>query len=133
MSQRGRPQKYRIVRYDPEISQFSPRGKPGRPDEVNLSMDGFEAIRLADYLGQSQTEAAQSMRISQQTFSRILDKARKLVAEAIVQGKIIKIQGGYYAVSRRAEYLVKQPKKVIEAAKRIISQPVSASLNQPKT
>ena len=51
MRPRGRPKKYRIVRQDPKISQFSPRGKPGRPDEVNLTMDEYEAIRLADFLG----------------------------------------------------------------------------------
>ena len=119
MNLKGRPQKYRIVRYDPQINQFSPRGKPGRPDEVTLSMDGFEAIRLSDCLGQSQTEAAQSMRVSQQTFSRILKKARKLVAEAIVKGKIIKIQGGYYAVSIRQNQRVK-PAPRAEVASRIL-------------
>lgn len=96
---RGRPKKYRIVRQDPWISQFSPRGKPGRPDEVNLAMDEFEAIRLAYYMGLSQKEAAKSMRISQQTFSRILKRANKTIAEALVGGKIIKIQGGYYVIS----------------------------------
>ena len=121
MNPRGRPQKYRIVRYDPQISQFSPRGKPGRPDEITLSMDGFEAIRLSDFMGLSQTEAAQSMRVSQQTFSRILKKARKLVADGIVKGKIIKIQGGYYAISSRADYLYK-PAKRVETASRILTQ-----------
>lgn len=99
MKPRGRPKKYRIVRQDPKISQFSPRGRPGRPDEVNLTMDEFEAIRLADYRGLRQKEAAKSMRISQQTFSRIIRRAHKTIAEAIVSGKIIKIQGGYYVLS----------------------------------
>lgn len=121
MNKRGRPQKYRIVRYDPKINQFSPRGKPGRPDEIALSMDGFEAIRLSDFMGLSQTEAAQSMRISQQTFSRILKKARKLIADGIVKGKIIKIQGGYYAISSRPEQQNK-PAKNIEATNRILVQ-----------
>jgi len=120
MHPRGRPQKYRIVRYDPRISQFSPRGKPGRPDEITLSMDGFEAIRLSDFMGLSQTEAAQSMRISQQTFSRILKKARKLVADGIVKGKIIKIQGGYYAVSSRPAYQYKTTQKT-ETTSRILT------------
>lgn len=98
---RGRPKKYRIVRVDPRITQFSPRGKPGRPDEINLNMDEFEALRLADFMGLPQKEAAKSMRISQQTFSRILKKAHRLVAECLVHGKIIKIQGGYYVVTRQ--------------------------------
>ena len=109
MSTRGRPIKYRIVKQDPRISQFSPRGKAGRPDEVVLSMDEYETIRLADFLGMSQKEAAGSMRISQQTFSRILDKARKAVAEAIVGGKTIKIQGGYYVISSRQQPLKESP------------------------
>ncbi|TRZ93515.1 DUF134 domain-containing protein [bacterium] len=101
MKPKGRPKKYRIVRFYPRIVQFSPRGKPGRPDEVGLSMDEFEAIRLADYLGMSQKKAAKSMHISQQTFSRTIKKARKRTADAIVNGKIIKIQGGYYVISSK--------------------------------
>lgn len=101
MQPRGRPKKYRIVRLDPKISQFSPRGKPGRPDEVDLGMEEFEAIRLADYMGMSQKEAARSMHISQQTFSRVLKKARKTLANGLIQGAIIKIQGGHYVISSR--------------------------------
>ena len=87
------------MRLDPKISQFSPRGRPGRPEEVNLTMDEFEAVRLADFMGLRQKEAARSMHISQQTFSRILRKARKGIAETLVKGKIIKIQGGFYVIS----------------------------------
>jgi uncharacterized protein len=102
MHTRGRPKKYRIVRFDPRISQFSPRGKPGRPDQVGLGMDEFEAIRLADYMGLSQKEAAKSMHISQQTFSRVLNRARKTLANGLVRGTTIKIQGGQYVISSRA-------------------------------
>ena len=103
MKPRGRPKKYRIVRRDPRISQFSPRGRPGRPDQVDLSMDEFEAIRLADYMGFSQKEAAKSMRISQQTFSRVLKRARKSLANGLVSGATIKIQGGHYVISSREQ------------------------------
>ncbi len=99
MKPRGRPKKYRIVRLDPAISQFSPRGKPGRPDETTLNMDEFEAIRLNDSMCLPQKEAAKSMHISQQTFSRILRKAHRNIADAIVHGKVIKIQGGSYVIS----------------------------------
>jgi len=108
MRQRGRPKKYRIVRTDPRIVQFSPRGKPGRPDEVELSMDQFEAVRLADYMGLAQKEAAKSMHISQPTFSRILKKAYKAIARGLVSGSIIKIQGGQYVFSSREEAASKQ-------------------------
>lgn len=91
MLPRGRPKKSRIVKRDPRISQFSPRGRPGRPDEIELQMDEFEAIRLVDFAGLKQKEAASSMNVSQQTISRILKKARKLIADAIINGKAIKI------------------------------------------
>jgi len=101
MSIRGRPKKYRIVRQDPKISLFSPRGRPGRPNEVNLTMDEMEALRLTDYLGYSQKESARSMHISQQTFSRVLRSAHKTTAEGLISGKVIKIQGGSYVISSK--------------------------------
>ena len=88
----GRPKKRRFIEADPKISQFSPRGKPGRPDEVILEIDEYEAIRLAHYKGLSQAEAAESMNISQQTFSRTLKRAHKAIADALVNGKTIYIQ-----------------------------------------
>jgi len=103
MEQRGRPRKYRMVRLHPKISQFSPRGKPGRPDEIILGVDEYEAIRLSDHMGIAQKEAARSMRISQQTFSRLLRRGHRLVANALINGSIIKIQGGTYVVSSRDE------------------------------
>ena len=108
MRPRGRPKKYRIVKLDPKISQFSPRGRPGRPDEVELKMDEFEALRLADYQDLSQKEAARSMRISQQSFSRILTRAHKLIAKGITTGSTIRIQGGQYVISSRIDNLPSQ-------------------------
>ena len=105
MRPRGRPKKYRIVKVDPKISQFSPRGRPGRPDEVEIRMDEYEALRLADYQGLSQKEAAKSMRISQQTFSRILRRAHQLIAKGITTGSAIRIQGGQYVISSQIDPL----------------------------
>jgi uncharacterized protein len=99
MKPKGRPKKRRIVKIGPKIVQFSPRGRPGRPDEAELAMEEFEAIRLADSLSQDQKKAAQAMHISQQTFSRVLKRARKVIADALVNGKILKIQGGHYIIS----------------------------------
>lgn len=98
---KGRPKKYRRVQKYPRISRFSPRGKAGRPDEVDLAMEEFESVRLADYLALSQKEAAKLMHLSQPTFSRILRKAHKTVADVLVSGKIIKIQGGQYVISSK--------------------------------
>jgi predicted DNA-binding protein (UPF0251 family) len=64
-------------------------------------MDQFEAIRLADFMGFPQKEAAKSMHISQQTFSRILKKAHKDLANALIYGNTIKIQGGRYVISTK--------------------------------
>ncbi len=102
MKPRGRPKKIKIVSEDPKISQFSPRGKPGRPDEVDLSLEEFEALRLADFDQKDQKQAGKSMAISQQTFSRILKKARKKLAEGLVFGKMIRIQGGSYKLAPKA-------------------------------
>jgi len=90
----GRPRKRRFIESDPKVSQFSPRGRPGRPDEALLGLDEFEAIRLAHYKGLSQADAARSMNISQQTFSRTIKRAQKAIADAIVNGKTIYIQEG---------------------------------------
>ena len=110
MLKKGRPKKYRRIHKDPKICRFSPRGRAGRPDEIDLTMDEYESIRLADYLGKRQKEAARLMQISQQTFSRILNRARRTVADMVVNGKIIRIQGGSYViVSSQPE--VKEPVK----------------------
>ena len=72
-------------------------------------MDEFEALRLADYQGLDQKEASKSMRISQQTFSRILKKARYLVAKGITTGSAIRIQGGQYVISSRLIHTKENP------------------------
>jgi predicted DNA-binding protein (UPF0251 family) len=107
MKLKGRPKKRRLVKDDPRIVQFSPRGRPGRPDEAELAMEEFEAIRLIDCLGQDQKKAAQAMHVSQQTFSRVLKKARKNLADALVNGKILKIQGGHYLISAHQKVIDK--------------------------
>ena len=99
MLKKGRPKKYRRIHKDPKICRFSPRGKAGRPDEIDLTMDEYESVRLVDYLGKRQKEAAMLMHISQQTFSRILNRARRAVADMVVNGKIMRIQGGVYVLS----------------------------------
>lgn len=60
-------------------------------EETVLTMPEFEAIRLVDLKGVSQTEAGEQMKVSQSTLSRILETGRKKIADAIVNGKAIKI------------------------------------------
>ena len=94
MKPRGRPKKNRLIKGEPKIGQFSPRGRPGRPDEVSLTIDQYEAIRLADHKGMEHSQACKLMGVSRQTFSRILKQAHKKLADGIVNGKILRFEGG---------------------------------------
>ncbi len=105
MNKKGRHKKVRYIQEMPKISQFSPRGKPGRPDEVELKIDEMEAIRLADYQGYNQTEGALAMGISRPSFGRILRAGRKIVADALINGKIIKIRIGDVQVGVKKQKL----------------------------
>ena len=79
----------------PESNYFKPRGIPlSDLEEVVLTMDEFEAIRLADLEMLYQEKAAARMKISRQTFGRIVDSAHRKVAEALIEGKALKIEGG---------------------------------------
>jgi len=91
----ARPKRCRKIAAHPGCGLFKPAGVPARTlSEVNLTVDEFEALRLADHLGQYQQEAAGQMGISRQTFGRIIDAARKKVATALVEGFAIRIEGG---------------------------------------
>lgn len=92
-----RPRLRRWVRFQPGVTFFKPSGaRVAALPEVLLAFDEFEAVRLKDYEGMEQVKAAKKMKISQPTFNRLLRDARKKIADAIVNGKAIKIQGGSY-------------------------------------
>jgi uncharacterized protein len=94
-----RPRLYRRVRANPLVNYFKPRGIPLKNlDEVVLLVDEYEAIRLKDLEGLEQSECAKKMNISQPTFHRLVLSARKKIADAIINGKAIKIQGGHFKV-----------------------------------
>ncbi len=97
---KGRPIKARIVSREPRTKQFSPRGTIGRPGYKVLKFEEIESIRLIDYMGLDQRAASKLMGISQQTFSRILRKARKSLGEALVLGRIIKVKGGVFKIEK---------------------------------
>jgi len=95
-----RPKKHRMVAFNPEISYFKPRGIPMHDlSEVRLTVDEREAIRLADLQGMSHEKAGQQMHISRATFGRIIQQARKIVADALINGKAINIEGGNYKMA----------------------------------
>ena len=96
-----RPLKYRFVEGHPPSDYFKPRGVPLASLEVSvLTLDEFEAVRLADYEGLYQEQAAEKMGISRQTFGKIVESARKKIADALVNSKAIRIEGGVYRTSR---------------------------------
>lgn len=101
MKPKGRPKKVRLIDKAPRVLQFSPRGRPGRPDEIEFSIDQFEVIRLVDYLGLGQAQTAKQMGLSRQTVGRILQRARKSISDAIINGKIIRISGGQIKLKNR--------------------------------
>lgn len=100
-----RPRICRRVQCEPGFTYFKPRGVPlAHLENVNLAVDEFEAIRLNDLEGLEQTAAAEKMRISQPTFHRILESARKKMADALINGKAIRIEGGDYAAASTREF-----------------------------
>jgi predicted DNA-binding protein (UPF0251 family) len=80
---------------------YKPQGVPLKDlTGLNLPVEGFEALRLADAEGMDQAAAAKRMGISRPTFSRILTEARRTVARALCNGWAIHISGGDYRIER---------------------------------
>lgn len=79
----------------PAAALFKPVGVPLRAlEEVVLTLDEFEALRLADLEGLYQEQAAARMNVSRPTFSRVLDAAHRKLADALVHGKAMRFEGG---------------------------------------
>ena len=96
-----RPKRCRRVGFQPNITYFKPAGvRIKELDEVILAIDEFEAVRLKDLQGLDQDKCSGKMKISQPTFHRLVLSARKKIADAIVNGKAIRIQGGNYSLSK---------------------------------
>jgi predicted DNA-binding protein (UPF0251 family) len=90
-----RPRKIRFVPPETAARYYKPRGIPLRElTETVLSLDGLEALRLADVEGLEQVAAAETMGISRSTFSRLLAQARTTVATALTTGQALRIEGG---------------------------------------
>ena len=91
----SRPRCYRRVAGKPTAAVFKPMGIPTRRlEETVMTLDEFEAIRLADLNGLYQEEAAGAMEVSRPTFSRMIESARRKLADALVHGKALRIEGG---------------------------------------
>ncbi len=92
----ARPQKCRRVCRLPEAAEFRPAGKRSRQGAVVLAVDEYEAIRLIDKEGFSQTQCSQYMNVSRTTVQEIYTAARKKIATALVDGVSLRIEGGVY-------------------------------------
>ena len=122
-----RPPKCRRVAFLPDVTYFKPAGIPMRAlEEVQLSVEEAEAVRLKDLEGLEQEEGADRMNISRPTFQRVLASGRRKVADALLNGKAIRIEGGNFemALSRFKclnghEWNV--PFEVMSSAPRIVS------------
>ncbi len=89
-----RPKCSKTVCCTPHVLYYKPKGIPSTElEEVALTLEEFEAVRLADYESFYQEKAADSMKISRQTFGRIISSARSKIAQALVEGKALSIRG----------------------------------------
>ena len=96
----SRPFKCRRVAFIPGVTYFKPAGIPLRDlEEVRLSMEEAEALRLKDLEGLEQEQGAEKMNVSRPTFQRVLASARQKIADALLNGKAIKIEGGNFEIA----------------------------------
>jgi predicted DNA-binding protein (UPF0251 family) len=86
----------------PGVTYFKPAGVPLRIlDEVCLSIEEAEAVRLKDLEDLEQEQCAERMNISRPTFQRVLESARRKIADALLSGKAIRIEGGNFEIALR--------------------------------
>ncbi|UCG60101.1 MAG: DUF134 domain-containing protein [Phycisphaerales bacterium] len=79
----------------PQCDYYKPRGIPlSALQQIVLTVDELEAVRLTDLAGLYQAQAAKMMNVSRQTLGRMLDSAHRKIADALVNGKALQITGG---------------------------------------
>ena len=93
----ARPKKWRKIDHIPTVSFFSPSENEdiGLPCNI-LKLEELEAVRLKDLEGLEQEECASKMEVSRPTFQRILISAREKIADSLINGKSIKVEGGNF-------------------------------------
>ena len=97
-----RPRRWRHVYNKVEFNYFKPQGVPmTHLEEINLDTEELEALRHTEIEEMEQKQAAEKMKVSQPTYHRILKSARKKIAQALIEGKAIKIQGGRYKMPNK--------------------------------
>lgn len=97
-----RKKTHRQVEAEPPCGLFKPAGQPARNARpVVLELDGYEALRLADYEGLAQKQVAERLGVSRPTVTRILHTAREAVATALAEGRPLAIEGGRVRIGGR--------------------------------
>jgi predicted DNA-binding protein (UPF0251 family) len=98
----GRQPLWRRVGFIPQVTHFKPAGVPSaQSQEIYLAVEEAEALRLKDLEGLQQEACAQRMSVSRTTFARVLTSARQKMADALLNGKAIKIEGGNFEMAAR--------------------------------
>ena len=116
-----RPKRPRFIESHPDVQGFTPDGMDHTGDTI-LPMEEFEAIRLSDYLGLDQSQAAQQMNVSRQTFGRILKQARFTLSQALVTGKRLRVTGGCYEMQGPRRRRTRGGRNAMEPKEDIMTQ-----------
>lgn len=92
-----RPRKWKRVCTLPEVNIFGPVGISQNVSEpIIMTVEEYETIRLMDLSRLNQEQTASTMGVARSTVQRIYDDARRKLADSLVNGKTLKIQGGDY-------------------------------------
>jgi predicted DNA-binding protein (UPF0251 family)/predicted Fe-Mo cluster-binding NifX family protein len=118
------------MRSSPTARFYKPQGIPMRElKTVTLKDEEWEAIKLADYKGMQQEEAARLMGLSRPTFSRVLSSARKAVAKALAEGAALEIGGGdFHLIEEKTEHSPKE--KIMKVAFTTTGDDLSAPMEE---
>jgi predicted DNA-binding protein (UPF0251 family) len=102
----SRPRYCRKITGRPLCAYYAPGGTPASAGEaVSLTLDEFEALRLADFEGLYQEDAAGRMRISRPTFGRTIASAHRKIAQALIEARPLRIEDGVLPAAERLSFL----------------------------
>lgn len=96
-----RPSITKKVQSLPKINRFGPNGPKRGLEVINMTIEEYETIRLIDEKGLNQAQCAEEMGVGRTTAQRIYNNARKKIAECLVYGKVLQIEGGDYVIRGR--------------------------------
>ena len=127
----SRPQCCRTIDGLPAREYFKPRGVPlTRLEEVILTIDEYEALKLADYRQLYQEHAAEHMHVSRQTFGRIILSAHSKIADVLIHGKALKIEGGEIILKNRKRCRCPRCGESVKKTKRNIDHENSLTITE---